>query len=126
MASTFIRDLTVDPQARQARAQQGLEESVSARLLRPTPRMLAAKVNSAGTVTSGGGFSVSKGGTGIYLLTFTQPFAGTPQVIAAAGVNQAATTAQSEGTSASVGTVQTISAAGALVDAGFSVYIIGV
>jgi hypothetical protein len=39
MTNTFIRDLSVDPRARQARAQQGLEESEQARMVanfRPT------------------------------------------------------------------------------------------
>jgi hypothetical protein len=33
MSSTFIRDLSIDPRARQARAQQGLEESANARMV---------------------------------------------------------------------------------------------
>lgn len=63
MTNTFIRDLSVDPRARQARAQQGLEESEQARMVanfRPfvltrngseTGFTAGARMNSIGDIT---------------------------------------------------------------------------
>lgn len=48
-------------------------------------RIVAGIVASDGTIVAGKGFSVSKGATGLYNITFTHPFSGVPSVRATPG-----------------------------------------
>ena len=45
-------------------------------------RTLVGRVSSTGTINQGSGFTVSKNGTGIYDINFTQSFASHPVVVA--------------------------------------------
>lgn len=77
MTSSFIRDLTIDPRARQARTTQGLQEAASARLLRPVQE-IGGYVAEAGGISGGGGFSVNHFALGQYTVTYNTAMASIP------------------------------------------------
>ena len=54
----------------------------------PTPgsvRPITGQINADGSIAAGSGFTVAKGGTGTYTVTFTTAFAAVPTVVATVG-----------------------------------------
>lgn len=78
MSNRYIRDLTMNPDARKARQLAGIEEAVAHQQIPSGPRVVSGNVSSAGAITAGGGFTVNHSGTGDYVITFTNAFQGTP------------------------------------------------
>ena len=62
--------------------QQGLALDHKAKVPDGLTSTITGQVDSAASAPKGSGYSVAKGGTGIYNVTFTTPFAATPTVIA--------------------------------------------
>lgn len=50
----------------------------------PAPGPITGQINADGTTAAGTGFASSSGGTGLYTITFTTPFAAAPTVVATA------------------------------------------
>lgn len=86
-------------------------------------KVIFGKVAAAGTAF-GTGFTVNRTGTGVYVLTFTDPFAGAPVVLALPSEVDRIVTGL--GNAGSTGTVATVNrATGAAVDADFGFLAIG-
>lgn len=59
---------------------QGLALDHNAKIQTGLTYALPGNINSDGTTAQGTGFSVNKTGTGVYAITFTTPFAATPNI----------------------------------------------
>jgi hypothetical protein len=98
------------------------DDVANTRVLVAPPKILTGRVSSAGAVATGTGFTITKGGIGVYTVNFTTPFASVPTVLFLS-VEQIAMPVTNPAASVnSVGVVWYTDKLGNIIDTGFEFF----